>query len=94
MNGPGKSPKSNFSPKELSVLQCLREKSGTVQDLITIEINEISSGSGIRDSEEVLRALYTLEGRSLVEPDPPGDFTSARWRITDLGRRAADLMLN
>lgn len=55
-------------------------------------ISEIALKTGISDSDEVLRALYVLEGRSLVEPHPHGDFTSDRWRITAVGIKALSMM--
>ena len=83
--------KALFSQVEYSVLKYLsNRRHGNVEG--PIEIGEISSTTGIRDSEEVLRALYTLEGKSLVEPEPRGDFTSNIWQITDIGVRALGLV--
>lgn len=83
--------KALFSQIEYSVLKCLSTKRRAPSSNAT-EISEISCTTGIRDSEEVLRALYTLEGKSLVEPEPRGDFTSNIWQITDFGVRALDMI--
>lgn len=53
-----------------------------------IEISEIALETGIRDVDEVQRALYLLEGKNLVQPEPPGDLTSSFWCLTDNGMRA------
>ena len=79
-----------FSDVEVSILKNLAPQNPI--DLLTLEVAELVSKSGIKDSDEVLRALYTLEGKSLVQPSPPGDFTSNNWQITDIGIRALDLM--
>lgn len=84
--------RSMFSARELGVLKCLNDLTGKAPGS-TIEITEIGFACQIRDSDEVLRALYTLEGKALVEPDPPGDLTSSRWRITPIGMRAVSTML-
>lgn len=75
-----------ISTNELAVLGCL----STINNP-SAEITEIVSGTGIRDSDEVLRALYTLEGKSLVSPFPEGDFTSNQWKITNFGLKALRL---
>ena len=80
-----------ISSREMTVLKYLKDQSAALRDRMTIEVTEIASGCGLRDSDEVLRALYTLEGKSLVEPSPAGDFTSSHWKITDVGRKAFDL---
>ena len=77
--------RNSISSNELAVLGCL----GVVNT--SAEINEIVSNTGIRDSDEVLRALYTLEGKSLVCPFPEGDFTSNQWQITIFGLKALRL---
>ena len=76
--------KNSISRIELDVLSSLNNN-------IAIEINEIVSTSGMRDSDEVLRALYTLEGKSLVSPFPEGDLTSNQWKITNNGVKALKL---
>ena len=70
--------------------QILRFLSSTTESS-TYEVGQITEGCGIRDTDEIVRALYTLEGKSLVEPDPLGDFTSSHWRITQVGKRALGL---
>lgn len=77
--------RNSISSNELAVLGCL----GVISS--SAEINEIVSNTGIRDSDEVLRALYTLEGKSLVSPFPEGDFTSNQWQITTFGLKALRL---
>ena len=85
-------PASNNSRNKISTseMAILRYLGGTIitRDRRTTDISEISVTTGIRDNDEVLRALYTLEGKCLVEPEPKGDFTSNRWQITDVGIRA------
>jgi hypothetical protein len=78
--------KDLFSQVEFSVLEYLRDRKAQVPS--TSEVTEISSNTGIKNNDEVLRALYTLEGKSLVSPEPRGDFTSNIWQITDIGIRA------
>ena len=56
------------------------------------EIADIAIASGIKDNDEVLRALYNLEGKSMAEPYPVGDFTSQRWRVTPTGVKAFALI--
>ena len=78
---------------EKNVLQCLNFRlEETKDEEITTEIGEISNKTGINDKDEVLRALYSLEGRSLVSPFPSGDFTSNRWKITSVGVKALTIL--
>lgn len=56
------------------------------------EIADISIASGIKDNDEVLRALYNLEGKNMAEPYPVGDFTSQKWRVTPTGVKAFALI--
>ena len=79
--------KNAISNRELEVLSSLNNDNA-------IEINEIVSNSTIKDSDEVLRALYTLEGKSLVAPFPEGDLTSNQWKITNNGAKALRLASN
>ena len=79
-----------FSDIEVSVLKNLAPNS--LAEHNALEVNELVGKTGIKDGDEVLRALYTLEGKSLVEPFPAGDFTSNNWQITDIGVKALDLM--
>ena len=80
--------RNTFSDNELVVLMSLQREEETP----TTEITEILNSTGIRDNDEVLRALYTLEGKHLVSPDPKGDFTSNRWKITDRGIQALNIL--
>ncbi len=82
--------RNKISSSELVILRHLGD-SNAARDRRITEITEISVTTGIRDNDEVLRALYTLEGKNLVEPEPKGDFTSNRWQITDVGLRALQL---
>ena len=84
--------KNIISDTELNILQFLETNLGSTVDRNTIEIAQISQSTGIKDNDEVLRALYSLEGKSLVEPNPPGDFTSNHWRITNVGSKALDMI--
>lgn len=88
MNKPNNSAaqKNPFSSKEIAVLKCLKERTADTEETVTI--SEISMWSGIRDTDEVVRSLYTLEGKSLVRPEPMGDFTSNCWKITPVGVKA------
>lgn len=78
-----------ISLMELKILRSLTERRPGGED--TKEVGEIAILSGIKDNDEVLRALYTLEGKSLVRPEPAGDFTSDYWKITDIGMKALTL---
>ena len=81
-----------FSEIEVTVLKNLAPHTVGPQDEFSLEVAELAGKSGVKDSDEVLRALYTLEGKSLVQPFPAGDFTSNNWQITDIGLKALDLM--
>lgn len=81
-----------ISGRELSILKYIADRSEADVDRLTVEVSEIVCGCDIRDSDEVWRALYTLEGKCLVEPEPRGDFTSHQWKITDIGKKALDLV--
>lgn len=80
-----------FSRVEVVVLQTLA-KSSSFCETSSTDVSEISVSTGIRDNDEVLRALYTLEGKNLVCPEPAGDFTSHLWKITATGEKALQLM--
>jgi len=79
-----------FSFVEVTVLKSLSDAQST--EATTIEVSELASVTGIKDNDEVLRALYTLEGKSLARPHPEGDFTSNSWKITQTGIKALGLM--
>lgn len=81
--------KSQFTDLEVLVLEFLSENAS---DKPTFEIGEIGAGIGRNDNDEILRALYTLEGRTLVTPDPEGNFTSKHWKITGDGKKALDFL--
>ena len=79
-----------MSQHELQVLQFLCQRG--VAEPNPSHITEISSSTGIRNNDEVRRALYILEGKTLVQPEPAGDLTSNVWKVTTLGARAVDLL--
>jgi len=81
-----------LSNQELAILRTLNNKFRSAAEETIAEISDIAVGVGSKDSEEVLRALYTLEGKSLVEPEPRGDFTSNKWKITNMGMRALQII--
>lgn len=87
-----KGDRSLISRSELVVLRCLSDRCSSPREQGIAEIAEIAVTTGIRDSDEVLRALYTLEGKSLVQPQPKGDFTSNQWQITETGIKALQLI--
>ncbi len=78
--------KKLISNPELAILRYFGDRH--VVEKLTSEITEISQATGIRDNEEVQRALYLLEGKNLVQPEPAGDLTSNSWKITDVGMKA------
>jgi hypothetical protein len=80
-----KSGKLHFSQLEVGVLRCLVEKNNRPNSTNLTELSEIIQSTSVRDQDEILRALYTLEGKGLVSPDPEGDFTSSRWKATEHG---------
>ena len=80
---------------EMAILCFLGNNSHAVQaveEAKTIEVSQISSTIGIKDKDEIVRALYTLEGKSLAQPYPQGDFTSNQWHITEVGVQAIQLL--
>jgi len=96
VNAPG--PKNeNLAKRMISGLEAVVLKFMSTQLMTdntreSLDVHEIAAGCETRDVEEILRALYTLEGKSLVEPNPPGDFTSSEWKITEIGKRAVPLI--
>lgn len=84
--------KTVITQSELEVLKHLSAKIRTEHLHSTSEISEIATELGVESSEEVQRALYILEGKSLVQPEPKGDFTSNHWKITDVGLRAMSIL--
>ena len=96
------SEKSHISDSEVRVLKTLSSRkpscpvtASNPEPLFSkalLEVGEISFASGLRDNDEVLRALYTLEGKNLVSPHPEGDFTSDVWQITDGGLQALSIL--
>lgn len=84
-------PTQQMSSNEIAVLKSLFQRKLMEQEPLS-EISDIANVTGIRSNEEVQRALYILEGKSLVTPEPAGDLTSSQWQITDVGRRAVDVI--
>ncbi|MCB0346541.1 MAG: hypothetical protein KDD66_15590 [Bdellovibrionales bacterium] len=80
-----------MSSNEIAVLKSLFYRKKLEQEPLS-EISDIANVTGIRSNEEVQRALYILEGKSLVTPEPAGDLTSSQWQITDVGQRAVDVI--
>jgi hypothetical protein len=80
-----------ISDQELVVLKFMDKELKADVDRENLEVTEIAHGLGVRDTDEILRSLYTLEGKHLVEPCPPGDFTSSFWRVTPIGVRAVTM---
>ncbi len=56
-------------------------------------LSEVGAISGINDQRELTRYLYRLEGHKLVSADPPGNFTSENWYVTDEGHTLVAKML-
>jgi hypothetical protein len=84
--------KNILSQTEVMVLNFLGTTVTRAGEVEPTAITDISSSTGVKDRDEVLRALYTLEGRRLVQPDPEWDFTSSRWKITEVGLRAVQVL--
>ncbi len=80
-----KSGKLHFSKLEVGVIRCLAEKKLKAMNTNLTDLSELAQFTQVRDQDEILRALYTLEGKGLVSPDPEGDFTSSKWKLTDAG---------
>lgn len=80
-----------MSSNEIAVLKSLFYRKRVDHEPL-IEIADLAHVTGIRNNEEVQRALYILEGKSLVSPEPAGDLTSSQWQITDVGQRAVDVI--
>ena len=89
----GLAKKNVLSSDELSILKALYERQPIDEDSSVREISELGHWTGMHDKDDVLRALYTLEGKNLVSPEPAGDFTSQKWKITDLGERALQVLV-
>ena len=86
--------KNIVTDTEFNVLKILYKRYLSNKNSSAIEISQIAVESGVKDNDEILRALYTLEGRSLVSPEPEGVFTSKMWKITEFGVKAYDLALS
>ncbi|MDR2338330.1 MAG: hypothetical protein LBE20_06800 [Deltaproteobacteria bacterium] len=85
--------KSIITETEFCVLKNLHMHYVANRERPATEISQIAIDIGVKDKDEVLRALYILEGRSLVSPEPAGSFTSNSWKITEIGIRAYDLAI-
>ena len=84
-----------ISQNEFLVLKCLcvcnKEEKPISPN--SADLSDIATNTGIRDRDDVLRALYNLEGKAFVEPHPSGDFTSNQWKITSFGIKALDVLV-
>ena len=83
-----------ISQNEFLVLRCLSGSRPQVsqENSNSSDLSEIAATTGIRDRDDVLRALYNLEGKAFVEPFPSGDFTSNQWKITSFGIKALGVL--
>ncbi len=70
---------------QILVLRTMNQKEPGTAEPRTLQIDEISEQSGLRDDRETQRNLFILEGQKLVSPQPDGDFTSKSWVITPHG---------
>ena len=86
--------KNIVTDTEFNVLKILYRRYATNKKSPVAEISQIAVESNTRDNDEILRALYTLEGKSLVSPEPEGVFTSKVWKITEFGVKAYDLAVS
>ena len=69
---------------QMSVVEYMEGACNGNHETRTFEIDEISRSISLED-KETQRTLYVLEGLKLVQPVPPGDFTSKIWKITSEG---------
>ena len=84
---------NQVTKSELAVLECLKvHHEGRSESPAIAEVTDLSTNTGIRDKDEILRALYTLEGKRFVSPFPAGDLTSQTWHITDHGVKALGML--
>jgi hypothetical protein len=90
------SQKTVFSQNEVDLLSLLvGVKNGSIKNSEKrdfLSVKEICESLKTKDTDEITRALFTLEGKSLVEPNPPGDFTSTFWKTTAIGEKALEVM--
>lgn len=63
--------KNALSPRESVILKLLRDLAASGRGNTPIDLNEIGQQIGVRDSDEVLRSLYTLEGSRSSNLIPP-----------------------
>ena len=56
-------------------------------------VADMVEGTDIGTADEVLRALYIMEGQKMVTPFPIGDFTSSHWCLTDGGADIASKLI-
>lgn len=73
---------------QINVLRAMSPSAQEIGEPKQLQINEISSKSGLKDEKETQRYLFILEGQKLVTPLPEGDFTSRTWQITKHGQKA------
>lgn len=86
----------NVADSHVHQINVLKVLSGgaheTASEPKQLQINEISSKSGLKDEKETQRYLFILEGQKLVTPMPEGDFTSRNWQITKNGLKAVKMI--
>ncbi len=85
--------KNIISDTEFTVLKYLYKRCETNKKQPQADIFQIASETSIKDKEDVIRALYVLEGRSLVTSHPENNFTSNIWKITETGIKAFTLAM-
>ena len=80
--------KGSHYKNQMCVVEYMNATCNNNPESRNFEIDEISRGISL-DEKETLRTLYVLEGLKLVQPCPPGDFTSKIWKITLEGCKLA-----
>lgn len=76
--------KGSHHDNQIAALLCMHKAVGGNHDLRQFEVDEIARGINL-DEKETQRTMYVLEGMKLVQPCPPGDFTTRFWRISEEG---------
>lgn len=89
-NSGGSLPDAEYKTFKLLVSLSTYAKS---KDRRLFKLNEVGAISGISDQRELIRYLYRLEGHKLVSADPPGNFTSENWFVTEDGHALVVKML-
>jgi len=82
-----KKEKENLAKKLISEDEASVLKYMVAKNTKTVTVSDITVATKL-DADTVLRALYTLEGKNIVSPEPEGDFTSKDWKVTVIGKKA------